>query len=77
MWTQPSGKGCNFVKLLSFFQGKTFGGVRKSKKMLRSAIKPIMRTVCLSCPPMYCTASNSRSIPFAFHLLFLITKNDN
>jgi hypothetical protein len=43
---------------------------------LRSAV----RAPCssrLSCPPMYCTASNSRSIPFAFHLLFLITKNDN
>jgi hypothetical protein len=37
----------NYYLFFNFFQGKTFGGVRKSKKMLRSAIKPIMRTVCL------------------------------
>ena len=40
---------------------------------LRSAV----RAPCssrLSCPPMYCTASNSRSIPFAFHLLFLLLR---
>ena len=44
MWTQPSGKGCNFVKLLSFFfdffQGKTFGGVRKSKKNVKVCNQP-------------------------------------